>query len=64
MQKEYAQIARKIGKVLGAREEAVASEPLPQRLAELLRRLSDKESRHGSFPLPVSMSPCPKPRVL
>jgi hypothetical protein len=44
MRKDYARVARAIGKVLGARREAVASDPLPQRLAELLCRLADKEN--------------------
>ena len=44
MQREYEQIARAVGKVLGARHEEVATEPLPERLAELLSILSDKES--------------------
>jgi hypothetical protein len=48
MQRDYARIARAIGKAFGARQEAVAGEPLPQRLTELLCRLSDKESRRDS----------------
>jgi hypothetical protein len=43
MRKDYARIARAIGKALHARREAVEGEPLPQRLADLLCRLSDEE---------------------
>ena len=45
MQREYARIARQIGKALGERQEAAASGALPQRLADLMLMLSDKESR-------------------
>ena len=43
MPKEYARIARSIGNRLSERRQAFASEPLPQRLVELLCRLSDSE---------------------
>ena len=43
MPKEYARIACSIGKTLGERRQAIKSEPLPERLAELLCRLSETE---------------------
>jgi hypothetical protein len=50
MPKEYARIAYLIGKAVGERRKAIASKPLPQRLAELLRRLleSDKAEQRNS----------------
>jgi len=47
MPNEYQRITRAIGKALGERREAIASEPLPQRLAELLCRLSEIEGERG-----------------
>src|SRR5262245_48785779 len=43
MSKEYARIAYSIGKVLSKRRQEVANDPLPQGLAELLRRLEEGE---------------------
>jgi hypothetical protein len=43
MPREYARIASSIGKALGERQKAITSEPLPQRLTELLSRLSESE---------------------
>jgi hypothetical protein len=43
MPKGYARIACSIGKALGERRKAITSEPLPQRLTELLCRLSETE---------------------
>jgi hypothetical protein len=43
MPREYARIACSIGKAVGERQKAVVSEPLPQRLTELLCRLSERE---------------------
>jgi hypothetical protein len=50
MPKEYAKIAYLIGKGIGEKRKAIASKPLPQRLAELLRRLleSDKAEQRNS----------------
>ena len=50
MPKEYARIAYSIGRAVGERRKAIASKPLPQRLAELLRRLleSDKAEQRNS----------------
>jgi hypothetical protein len=43
MPRKYARIACSIGKALGERQKAITSEPLPQRLIELLSRLSESE---------------------
>jgi hypothetical protein len=43
MPKGYTGIACSIGKDLGERRKAITSEPLPQRLAELLCRLAESE---------------------
>lgn len=44
MPTEFARIARSVGKALGERQEASISEPLPQRLVELLSNLSESET--------------------
>jgi hypothetical protein len=44
MPNEYARIALSIGKVLRERRQATATDPLPERLAELLCRLSEREA--------------------
>ena len=44
MPTEFARIARSVGKALGERQEASISEPLPQRLVELLCDLSESET--------------------
>ena len=49
MPNEYARIALSIGKVLRERRQATATDPLPERLAELLCRLSEREAeRNGA----------------
>ena len=44
MPTEYARIARSIGKALSERQGAITSDPLPQRLVELLCDLSESET--------------------
>ena len=44
MPTDYARIARSVGKVLSERQGASISEPLPQRLVELLCDLSESET--------------------
>ena len=44
MPTKYARIARSVGKALSERQGAIVSEPLPQRLVELLCNLSDSET--------------------
>ena len=44
MPTEYARIARSVGKALSERQGAIISEPLPQRLVELLCNLSESET--------------------
>ena len=43
MPKGYARIVYLIGRTVDERRKAIASEPLPQRLAELLCRLSESD---------------------
>lgn len=45
---EYARIAFSIGKLLSKRQQAIAKDPLPPRLAELLCRLSESEKAEDS----------------
>jgi hypothetical protein len=44
MPTEYARIARSVGKAVSERQGAIISEPLPQRLVELLGDLSESET--------------------
>jgi len=47
MPNEYARIILSIGKVLRERRQATATDPLPECLAELLCRLSEREAERN-----------------
>jgi hypothetical protein len=48
MSKGHSKIANALGKALSERRKAIVSEPLPARLRELLRLLSESEDRSAS----------------